>query len=242
MQILNNFLLGTNRAFCIIKGNRGFTMRRFNTSSYIWLVLLILLAGPSVAATMQANYDLNNGQAVTIEYGGTKSTYGLEFSPILLDFNKDGAYDLTTIAYCVDLDQSVSSGDVYDVELITVTGNYLAAAWIMDNYSGSGNATQNAAVQIAIWETVYDGIGGSLEDGVFAFKSVSNASDIYTLAQQYISELSTASLVGLDGYLIALSDEKQDLMVSAVPLPATAWLFISGLIGLIGLRGRKLRV
>jgi hypothetical protein len=214
-------------------------MRSSNISLYILLVLLMLASGSSMAATIKVSYDLNNGQAVTIEYNGTMNTYGLEFSPIQLDLDEDGTYDVTTIAYCVELDQSVSNGDEYSVELIAATGNYLGAAWIMDNYSGSGDPIQNAAVQIAIWETVYDGIGGSLDDGIFSFTSVDATDEVYVLAKQYISDLTSAVLTGLDGYKIAINDNKQDLLVSAVPVPAAVWLFASGLVGLIGLRRSK---
>jgi Thioester domain len=206
------------------------------TTSVLW-VFLLFAAGPSVAATINVNYSLNNGEPVDIKFNGSDmSTYGLEFSPVNLDFDMDGSYDLATIAYCVELTQGVGSGDTYPVDLLTATGNYLAAAWIMHNYAGSGDSTQNAAVQVAIWETVYDGVGGALDTG--RFQLTGGDAQIYTLAQGYITGLTSAGLTGLDRYMIAHSATKQDLLV-AVPIPAAVWLFGSGLLGLIGFRNRS---
>lgn len=210
-------------------------LKGFTINMAIRVVLLMLLAGPSMAATINVNYSTSNGKQVKIDYNGTVNTYGLEFSPVNLDFDMDGAYDLATIAYCVELTQSVNNGNTYNVDLLTATDNYLAAAWIMDNYAGSGDATQNAAVQIAIWETVYDGVGGSLGTGSFELVWQWATRDVYSLASQYITELASASLTGLEGYMIAANPIKQDLLV-AVPLPAAVWLFASGLMGLVGFR------
>ncbi len=193
-----------------------------------------------MAATINVNYSLSDGRAVTVKYNGNIDTYGLEFSPVNIDFDMDGSYDLATIGYCVELTQGVGSGDTYPVDLLTATDNYLGAAWIMDNYAGSGNVIQNAAVQVAIWETVYDGIGGSLKNGLFQMSFSGNDHHVYNLAKQYIRELKSASLTGLDGYMIAANPSKQDLLV-AVPLPAAVWLFASGLFGLIGFRTGALK-
>ncbi len=215
-------------------------MKRLTTRITFLLLILSLSAGSAVAATINVNYSLSNGEAIsyTLDSADIKDTYGLEFSPINLDFDMDGSYDLSTIAYCVELTQGVGNDDTYPVDLITASGNYLAAAWIMDNYAGSSNAAQNAAVQVAIWETVYDGIGGSLTDGRFTLTTSSTT--VLTLAAQYITDLTSASLAGLERYMIAVNPDKQDLLVT-VPVPAAVWLFGSGLLGLIGFRKRSNR-
>ncbi len=211
-------------------------MQRLIIKMAVLMVFLVFVAGPSMAATINVNYSLSNGEAMSLSFNGSSmDTTGLEFSPVNLDFDVDGTYDLATIAYCVELTQSVGNNDTYSVELLTATGNYLAAAWIMDNYAGSGNATQNAAVQISIWETVYDGVGGSLDNGTVQLTS--SSAQVRTLAEQYISELTTASLTGLERYMVAANDIKQDLLV-VVPIPAAVWLFASGLLGLVGFRKR----
>jgi hypothetical protein len=214
-----------------------YMLNRFNIKRAVWIVLLMFAAGPSMAATINVNYSLSNGEPVTIDFNGSMSTYGLEFTPVNLDFDMDGSYDLATIAYCVELTQGVGNGNTYNVELLTATGNYQAAAWIMDNYAGSGNAIQNAAVQIAIWETIYDGVGGSLNKGLFKM-SRKNNKPVYNLAKDYISQLKNANLTGLERYMVAANPIKQDLLV-AVPVPAAVWLFASGLLGLIGVRSRS---
>jgi len=210
-------------------------MKHLTTKLTFILLILLLSAGSAVAATMNVNYSLSNGEPVsyTLDGGDTKDTTGLEFSPVNLDFDMDGSYDLSTIAYCVELTQGVGNGNTFQVNLINAADNYLAAAWIMDNYAGSGNAAQNAAVQLAIWETVYDGKGGSLTDGRFTV--VTSSATVLALAAQYITELTTASLAGLGKYMIATNPDKQDLLV-AVPVPAAVWLFGSGLVGLISFR------
>ena len=116
------------------------------------ITLLAFSAGASQAATTgTAIIDVDPLSffswqlGFTLDSGDPGSTPANEFS-VDLDFNKDGAYDLSTIAYCIELTQGADTIGEYEVDLITVTDNYLAAAWIMDSHAGSGSNLKNAAV------------------------------------------------------------------------------------------------
>ena len=64
--------------------------------------------------------------------------------------------DVPTWAYCVDLENHISQGPSYDVTPIPVTGNYIQAAWLANQFrAGADTAVESAALQAAIWKAVY---------------------------------------------------------------------------------------
>ena len=64
--------------------------------------------------------------------------------------------DVPTWAYCVDIENQISQGPSYDVTPIPVTGNYIQAAWLANQFrSGADTAVESAALQAAIWKAVY---------------------------------------------------------------------------------------
>ncbi len=214
--------------------------------------LLVISAGPVAAAIINVNYTVPSA-SYQVDIASSSpdapfigTTYGLEFEPIHLDFDEDGANDLTTFAYCVDLARGVSDNDTYTVSLIKAAGTYKAAAWIMENYGGSGNLTTNAAAQIAIWETVYDDAPGDLyaDSVIFSnFQSTTVEQEanaiVAALAAEVASVGGSANLTGLENYHVATNVlDKQFLLVEVtpVPLPAAVWLFGSVLLGMIGFR------
>ncbi|MCP4936887.1 MAG: hypothetical protein GY927_22460, partial [bacterium] len=89
-------------------------MQRAITTVSVLVISLVFITLPAVAATINVNYSLSNGESMSFELdGAAKNTTGLEFSPVNLDFDVDGSYDLSTIAYCVELTQSVGNNNTY---------------------------------------------------------------------------------------------------------------------------------
>ena len=203
-------------------------------------VVLLLISGSLSAATIKMGYSTTNGEAIAYTINGAaKSTLALEFSPVELDFDDDGSYDLTTISYCVDLLQTTGNGSVYAVELQSAVAkgdNYRNAAWLMNEFSAvADTAAKKAGLQVAIWEAIYDS-SHSLDSGGFSVQSTSGGA--YANANIYLSALAgVSSFSGLENYMVAYSATRQDQLI-ATPLPAAAWLFGSGLLGVLGF-GRK---
>ncbi len=166
------------------------------------------------------------------------------------DLSIDG-YD--TIGYCVELDQSLKKG-TYDYTLTTADMDpFKKAAWVMLNYApGLGNIgasaktneekIQSAAVQLAVWELVFD-VDQSVTDtqGLFFATSKTDQS-ILQLAQSYVDAVNRNN-VDFSGILVnrvALNDAKQDLLVVvSTPVPPSVWLLGSGFLAFTGMRLRK---
>ena len=143
--------------------------------------------------------------------------------------------DLATIAYCVELDHTISGGGPYDT-ILTHVGSEIA--WLMDSYSG-GTRPEVAALQASIWETLYGDDFTLITGG-----------EIGALSEQYLQVLAGALPLGDElveylvfNYKIADNGIFQNLIVRApgdapVPEPATVLLLSAGLFGL-AFAGRK---
>ncbi len=212
----------------------------------LFAALLLLVSGPLSAATLDVKFSTANGQKIdyTIDGNVKTNSWALEFSPVQLDFDSDTSTwtpDLTTIAYCVDLFQGVGNGNRYEVDLQSAVAkgdNYRNAAWLMNQFSPTANtAAKKAGLQVAIWEAVYDSATTSVDLDSGRFSVQSTGSDTYTNAKSYLDALAlvpdVSAVAGLDRYMVAISANKQDLLV-ATPIPTAVWMFGSGIIGLLG--------
>lgn len=174
-----------------------------------------------------------------------------------------GEFDITFldgskyVAYCVDLYTPLTFGTNDIDDHIAAGGSYATVAWLMDTYAfdngdgywdDSGEMSgikwgetvwlpyyQTAALQLVIWEYLYDEL--------FKYKrdSVNNLTNLYydyfkTTLDKYL--LSNESF-DASGYSVVILSDSQNLLVSSpVPEPATFILFGVGLLG-IGAVSRK---
>lgn len=164
-------------------------------------------------------------------------------------------------SYSPNLDSSNTATGYYSTESI------FYAVWLMDEFSvGLGNfdpastsltavdsftnAEAAAALQLAIWDAVYDFNGSNYDghgNGLFGY---SETGDINTLYSYFLGSLLTANTASsitnsISGYKVAqiydTTNQKdgQDILVyNPVPEPGTMVLFGFGLLG-FGMLGRK---
>ena len=169
--------------------------------------------------------------------GGNKNAYTAEMKIRLDDFGD-------MLAYCVDLGQTINKGVNYDVTLNPLQDHpisTLQAAWLMGHYApglglaggGYSLSASISALQIAIWEVIYDHANQDLASGSFVLKNVygSESDTVKQLATQYLSNLPThISSTGLTIAGVARSPDVQDLLYGkntggAVPEPGSLLLF-----------------
>ncbi len=121
-----------------------------------------------------------------------------------------------------------------DLSLIQVSGESLVditfEVFTDYTYTLTGDLFANSLGSVNLF---FDGHTASESDGVFSFSG-------YLAAGSY--NLAIDALAFIDGSQLATSGFNYDLHLteaSTVPLPTAAWLFGSGLIGLIGIARRK---
>jgi hypothetical protein len=90
------------------------------------------------------------------------------------------------------------------------------------HYTTSLNQNDTAALQLAIWEVLYDGSGGSLGTGVFQVNSTGLANTEVVTAQSWVTNINTtASINNYTLYQLANPDFQDFVIgINAVPLPA----------------------
>ncbi len=152
--------------------------------------------------------------------------------------------DTDAIAYCVDLFQHAKFGEAdYDVTgMGQFSRSQQEAAWMMHSYApGLGNGilagydwdTQVAALQVAIWEVIYDEMH-SLATGNFRLGG-GHSQPVFSLASYYLASIpQTITSASINFSAVYGHEKYQDLlngvkMAAATPEPATGLLFVSSL-------------
>lgn len=155
-----------------------------------------------------------------------------DFAPDSLgDFDIDIGYDMSALSF---LGYSLGSflGDIGLGEAI-------------DFSSGDLGGAINLAELSLLDPDAISGpsfLGPYLDDiqpGSFTLVTLDFSVDVLTPGSSTIVSIDTVNAMG-DGFGLPLTvDATSDAVISAVPLPAGVWLFVSGLLGLIGSARRK---
>lgn len=235
--------------------------------AFIFFLLLIVLPLNVSALTIDSGYfgfgdvwvyyDKTDNQTADGAYFGSGTG--------MLQVNYNG-YD--TWAFCIDLGAKVAIGDNDIIGTIEIADNYLYVEWLADTYaddlfvsagSGVDISYESAALQLAIWEVLYDNSSSwdvnylfGEGTGFFSYNrdqstELNNIYDTYikslisavsntNLWNDWVSSISEGEYIVLE--LSQNGVDTQDIIVNVVPEPTTALLLGFGLLGLCAV-GRK---
>ena len=214
-----------------------------------------LAAVPAMATNVAVNADWGGGYGV-VNVNLNGQSYSNE-AAIGIQLTHGGT---TFESFCMEFDQIVYTGTTVDYTVSTYTNDAFSRLFAVAGFNSADSShdavdtvDEKTALQLAVWEALYDGLGGSFSTGKFAVTSSSSAAAM-TLAQSY---LSAAAALSANQYPPTTlyrysSPQFQDQIttmgptavaagVSAVPEPETAFLWLGGLAGLAALRRRQRR-
>ena len=204
--------------------------------------------GPARASQIEVlDWTLGYQVRYTLEDGPGKTAWTAEMRVMVDDFRD-------VFAYCVDLKQTISQGTPYQVALEdprTHNISTLQAAWLLGRYSpglhlAPSDYSERAAItalQVAIWEVIYDHADLDLDSGTFVLQNVlaSESVVIRQLALAYLQSLPPGlSSTGLAFAIISRDPKHQDLVLGAAPEPGSLCLTGSALAAGWLLRRRRL--
>ncbi len=190
--------------------------------------VLAFTAGPTINSTTQPGYGsyfdpMGGGGGESVTYVG-------------LQPGTDGGIEIGTAQASGAIDQSWSLGS-YSGSDFTVTGTSAISGDTISGVVPIGIGS-NSSLDMSNWRVTYDGatinLGGSSTDSheaTFAWKG--NYGGSFTLDYEAHVPSNAAYFKNQDYKLHMVG------AVEPVPLPAAAWLFGSGLLGLLGIARRK---
>ena len=209
---------------------------------------VLCLAGAVVALTLgmvRANaytltYNgLNYGQSVSISYGTTSTSVFAGQINMSFTGGTPSGYATTFNAYCVELENYLqspmevalrSSDDLTRNSISPNSGK--KASWLFNTYAGGVNSnTTGAALQIAIWEALYDS-STDLSGGYF--KLLTNDSTLTSQVNTYLNALQTNYSATTATWFQATNPaSSQDLIGAASTTPSGSAVPEPGIVSLL---------
>jgi len=225
---------------------------------------VLAVSGPALADQVNARLDsvtptspvrvdvtalAGGGSIGTTEYAG------------LFNFTQNSGPLLTFgtnqfVSFCIDLSDAISSPsthtwDVVDLAaapdstsgpmgagkadaLATLLGSNLGA-FLNNAVTVLNDNTKKAAMQVAVWEVVFEDAGGAY-DVSSGNAQFSNNNAVTAQAQLYLNNMSLGTKMG---NLVGLTSTSTQDFVGQVPIPAAAWLFGSAMVGAVALGRRR---
>lgn len=198
------------------------------------------------AGTIRGRFTTSHSQSVGITLDSdNRNVNSVKFTWTRTDVTGSGV-DATLASqfntYCIELNQTVSSGNEYLYEVLTPaqagwTNEQTLAAQLLwaDHFADTNTQDGSTAFQLAMWELTHDA-GMSLNSGDFRSTGAAGAK---SLAQGWLSSLTTlAPRGGLPELFVLRSPTAQDQITAMVPAPGAAACAILGL-SLLGGRRRR---
>jgi hypothetical protein len=201
-------------------------------------LMIMFFSFSASAATMTVDY----GTMPSVKFQVDSTSYHVGAGEFQVTFDWHEMFDFD-IAYCVDVNNPISKANnpYTDVILNPITidsGNYLHAAWLMDQYVADATTNkQKAGLQLAIWDAIYDNFK-NLTPNIEEEGTIGYFYDHY-FTEAVDNEIMWSSL-GYQYAYTSYSYSAQDLLVqmNPVPEPGTMLLLGMGIAGL-GAAGRK---
>jgi hypothetical protein len=211
-----------------------------STARFFAMTLFLTFCVGNAWAITATDYDVRSGHPYQTSSGENDGhpEYVLSFE------DPDLLAGLTkSYGYCVELNTPFDPNIGFDFATVSLSGDLLKAAWLMDTYStftyagteitGTTGEDTISALQAAIWHVLGQTVSG------YDYVPVGPGA-VYTLYQQMIAALPTTfNVADLNSkFALLTSDGQQDLIVrtNPVPVPGAALLLGSSLLGLVGLR------
>lgn len=178
----------------------------------------------SFAWTAAASYDLT-----------------LDSTGFLLIETADAETDLSTNHSFGRADGTTTTGIVFT--LSELTNVYITAEWARTSFGGGGANLPNVELKpVGGTTNLLTGLIGTFAETTSgAVTQGENITSLWLGSGTYIFSTHTFAFANgsADGLLASVGSSTSIIGVSIVPIPAAAWLFGSGLLGLVGIARRK---